>query len=66
MIFVAFDIAGMLRSRPMRVRGLKCEIGSEMKLVSAVAPHAGAWIEIPRFIDMYNQACRRAPCGCVD
>ena len=36
-----------IRSHPMRVRGLKLLISQPLKLMSLVAPHAGAWIETP-------------------
>ena len=53
-------------SHPMRVRGLK-SVGRVVERGPVdVAPHAGAWIEIPkRSTRRAGPACR-TPCGCVD
>ena len=45
---IALDL--LIRSHPMRVRGLKYAEANNGTLNHAVAPHAGAWIEIDDFL----------------
>ncbi len=50
----------------MRGRGLKRHVLKQRKTRTAVAPHAGAWIETgPQGRDRQHQPCR-PPCGGVD
>ena len=56
----------LLRSRPLRARGLKLIAGLSFVVWATVAPLAGAWIETK--LDGANQRLDkgRAPCGRVD
>ena len=40
-------VVDCLESHPMRVRGLKLEVRPQGDGEGGVAPHAGAWIEMP-------------------
>ena len=50
-------------SLPMRERGLKFKVYGIKSSCSAVAPHAGAWIEIETIELIAGPDYRRSPCG---
>ena len=41
----ATQLRQLVKSHPMRVRGLKHRQPTEIEIQNGVAPHAGAWIE---------------------
>ena len=53
-------------SLPSRERGLKYGYGQKRNVRGAVAPLAGAWIEIPSIKEGEQMAKRRSPRGSVD
>jgi len=55
-----------LLSPPTRGRGLKLAKGPQCRLVRGVAPHAGAWIETTRGVQLGAELNGRPPRGGVD
>ena len=43
-----YQLWKLRRSLPSRERGLKSKVGREADIIRAVAPFAGAWIEIQK------------------
>ena len=60
------DVAVGIQSLPMRGRGLKLHRHQLKMVYPAVAPHAGAWIEIILPKIQIHPLLRRSPCGGVD
>ncbi len=64
--FITVPSANATKSHPTWVRGLKYKSLAISHLISKVAPHVGAWIEIfvQSLEDTYHLS--RTPRGCVD
>ena len=64
--YIRLNGAEYLRSHPTWVRGLKSLWLRLVVLIALVAPHVGAWIEIPIVVPIATEDAGRTPRGCVD
>ena len=64
--FCGFHPPAAFASLPVRERGLKCRVGERGRPFVAVAPCAGAWIEIYLVSVCLSAIDGRSLCGSVD